>query len=382
MARPVPVVANDDVARLRLIRSENVGPVTYRQLVRRFGSAGAALAALPDLVRRVGGPRGSNGSGAGGGSIARIADVADAEAEIAAVGRFGARFVFIDDADYPFLLARTETAPPAIAVKGDVALFDRPAVAMVGARNSSAAAVRFARELATELAANELVVVSGLARGIDAAAHWGALAGGTVGVVAGGIDVVYPPENAELQGRIGAEGLVVAEAAFGTNPQARHFPRRNRIIAGLCAGTIVVEGALKSGSLITARIAAEAGREVMAVPGSPLDPRTQGCNQLIREGATLIQSAADVIEALATVGGDIGGRLLSPGLDWDPGPVAADADEATRGEIERLLSPVPVAIDELVRQSGCASATVAAALLDLELAGRLIRHAGGRVARA
>ena len=376
-APAVAAVPDDDVARLRLIRSENVGPVTYRQLLRRFGSATRALAALPDLVRRVGSAR----SATGGGS-ARIAGIADAEAELAAVSRFGGRFVFIGDPDYPFLLAQTETAPPALAVKGDVTLFDRPAVAMVGARNSSAAAVRFARELATDLAAQELVVVSGLARGIDAAAHWGALSGGTIGVVAGGLDVVYPPENAELQGRIGAEGLVVAEAAFGTQPQARHFPRRNRIIAGLCAGTVVVEGALRSGSLITARIAAEAGREVMAVPGSPLDPRTQGCNQLIREGATLIQSAADIIEALGTVGGDVGGRLLSPDAAWEAGPVAVEADDATRAEIERLLSPVPVAIDELVRQSGCASATVAGALLDLELAGRIVRHAGGRVARA
>ena len=368
-AAPASVAQTDDVARLRLIRSDNIGPVTYRQLLRRFGTAGTALAALPDLVRR-------------GGGSERIATIADAEAEIAAVTAFGGRFVFVDDADYPFLLARTESAPPALAVKGDVRLFDRPAVAMVGARNSSAAAVRFARELATELAANDLVVVSGLARGIDAAAHWGALSGGTIGVVAGGLDVVYPPENAELQGRIAAEGLVIAETAFGTSPQARHFPRRNRIIAGLCAGTVVVEGALKSGSLITARIAAEAGREVMAVPGSPLDPRAQGCNALIREGATLIQTAADVIEALGTVGGDLGGRLLSPDAAWDAGPLAVEADDATRDEIVRLLSPVPVAIDELVRQSGCASAVVAGALLDLELAGRIVRHAGGRVARA
>ena len=370
----------DDVARLRLIRSDNIGPVTYRQLLRRFGTAGAALAALPDLVRRGGGAL--RAAGGGGGGSARIATAAEAEAEIAAVTAFGGRFVFVDDADYPFLLARTESAPPALAVKGDVRLFDRPAVAMVGARNSSAAAVRFARELAAELAANDLVVVSGLARGIDAAAHWGALSGGTIGVVAGGLDVVYPPENAELQARITAEGLVVAETAFGTSPQARHFPRRNRIIAGLCVGTVVVEGALKSGSLITARIAAEAGREVMAVPGSPLDPRAQGCNALIREGATLIQTAADVIEALGTVGGDLGGRLLSPDAAWDAGPLAVEADDATRDEIVRLLSPVPVAIDELVRQSGCASATVAGALLDLELAGRIVRHAGGRVAVA
>ncbi len=356
-----------DIARLRLIRSDNIGPVTYRQLIRRFGTPQAALDALPDLVRR-------------GGGAARIATVADAETELAAVAKFGGRFVFIGTDLYPWLLAQTETAPPAIAVKGDIDLLERPAVAMVGARNSSAAAVRFARELATELSRADLVVVSGLARGIDSAAHQGALEGGTIGVIAGGLDNVYPPENAGLQAAIGESGLVVAEQPLGTNPQARHFPRRNRIIAGLCAGTIVVEGALKSGSLITARIAAEAGREVMAVPGSPLDPRAQGCNQLIREGATLVQTAADVLEALGTVGGQIGGRLLSPGVAWDPGPVAIDADDATRGYIIALLSPTPVAIDELVRQSGCAAATVASVLLDLELCGGLVRHAGGRVA--
>ncbi len=368
----------DDIARLRLIRSENVGPVTYRQLLRRFGSAERALAALPDLVRRVGPVRSAHGGGS-----TRIATVADAETEIAAVARFGGRFVFLDDPDYPFLLARTETAPPALAVKGDVALFDRPAVAMVGARNSSAAAVRFARELATELAANDLVVVSGLARGIDAAAHWGALSGGTVGVVAGGIDVVYPPENAELQDRIGAEGLVVAEAAFGTQPQARHFPRRNRIIAGLCAGTIVVEGALKSGSLITARIAAEAGREVMAVPGSPLDPRTQGCNALIREGATLIQNAADVIEAL----GDGRRRRRRAAAVAGPRLGRRAGRRRRRRRDARHDRGAAVAGPGGDRRAGPAiglrvSATVAAALLDLELAGRIVRHAGGRVARA
>lgn len=358
---------DSDVARLRLIRSDNVGPVTYRQLVRRFGGAQAALDALPDLIRR-------------GGGSARIATVDAAERELAAVAAFGGRFVFIGTEHYPYLLAQTESAPPAIAIKGDLGLLDRPAVAIVGARNSSAAGVRFARDLSTGLAAHDLVVVSGLARGIDAAAHQGAMDGGTIGVIAGGLDVVYPPEHADLQARVGEQGLVVAEQPMGVQPQARHFPRRNRIIAGLCAGTIVVEGALKSGSLITARIAAEAGREVMAVPGSPLDPRAQGCNQLIREGATLIQNAADVLEALASFTGAVGARLLSPDRVYDPGPVAVEADDRDRAKVLALLSPTPVLIDELVRQSGLPSATVAGVLLDLELVGALVRHAGGRVA--
>lgn len=232
--------------------------------------------------------------------------------------------------------------------------------------------------LASDLADAGLIVVSGLARGIDAAAHEGALAGGTVAVIAGGIDVCYPPETADLQRRIGEQGLVVAEMPFGTQPQARHFPRRNRIIAGLCAGTVVVEGALRSGSLITARLAAEAGREVMAIPGSPLDPRAQGCNMLIREGATLVQSAADIVEAVSGFAG--GGELRSLTLGYDAAPVALETGDAEIAVVSGLLSPTPVPIDELVRLSALPSAIVAAVLLDLELGGRVVRHAGGRVA--
>ena len=357
------------VARLRLIRSDNVGPVSYRLLLKRFGSAEAALDALPDLARR-------------GGGAARIASASVAEAEMAAVARLGGRHVFLGDAEYPNLLARTEGAPPALTVLGDIGLLDRPAVALVGARNASAAGVRFARSFASELAAAGLTVVSGLARGIDAAAHWGSLEGGTVAVIAGGLDVAYPPENAALQERIGREGLIVAEQPPGIQPQARHFPRRNRIIAGLCAGTVVVEGAMKSGSLITARLAAEAGREVMAIPGSPLDPRAHGCNQLIREGATLVQSAADVLEVLESFAGDVGGRFAAPSVGFETGPVAEEAGDSERGTILELLSPTPVPVDELIRLSGLAGPTVASALLDLELAGRVVRHAGGRVAAA
>jgi len=357
-------MTQDAVARLRLIRSENVGPVTYRQLIARFGTAQAALDALPDLARR------------GGGAL-RVGDIASAERELAALDGFGATPLFIGTSDYPALLARTETAPPVIAAKGVLALAERPAVAMVGARNASAAAVRFARGLAAELGDAGFVVVSGLARGIDAAAHEGALASGTIAVIAGGIDVCYPPETAALQARLGSEGLVLAEMAFGTQPQARHFPRRNRIIAGLCAGTLVVEGALRSGSLITARLAAEAGREVMAIPGSPLDPRAQGCNQLIREGATLVQTAADIAEALS---GFQAGSFRSQPMPLYDAPVAVEAGDAEVAAVAELLSPTPVAVDELVRLSGLPSAAVAAVLLDLELAGRIARHAGGRVA--
>lgn len=364
---------DDAVARLRLIRTDSIGPITYRQLLARFGSAAAALAALPDLARR------------GGRSLA-IASPADAEAELAVLDQIGATMIFIGTPAYPALLAALDTAPPVLAARGDIGLLDRPAVAIVGARNASAAGVRLARALASDLAAQDLVVVSGLARGIDAAAHQGAMAGGTIAVVAGGVDVVYPPENAALMAEIAEKGLILAEQKPGVEPQARHFPRRNRVIAGLAAGTLVVEGAPKSGSLITARIAAEAGREVMAIPGSPLDPRAQGCNQLIREGATLVQSAADVVEALSAFGhsSDAGPQLgmrfkAAESATWYDEP-AEDAGDAERAAVAALLSPTPVAIDELVRLSGLAPAVVATVLLDLELAGALVRHAGGRVA--
>ena len=354
----------DRLARLRLIRSENVGPVTYRQLLIRFGSAQAALDALPDLARR------------GGGRSIRIASRDEAARETAAIERIGGRHLFLGLAPYPQLLAQIEDAPPVISVKGQVALLDRPAVAIVGARNASAAAVRFARGLAAELANQGLVVVSGLARGIDTAAHAGSLVGGTVAVVAGGLDIVYPPENQALYDEICTQGLVVAEQPIGIEPQARHFPRRNRIIAGLTLGTVVVEAAPKSGSLITARLAAEQGREVMAVPGSPLDPRAQGCNQLIRDGATLVQSAADIVESLNPFGRY---HVAAPSDDFVGGPIPTDADETERRTVKALLSHAPVPVDELIRQSGLAPASVQTVLLELELAGRLQRHAGGRV---
>jgi DNA processing protein len=357
----------DHVARLRLIRSDNIGPVTYFQLLARFGSAQAAIDAIPDLAAR------------GGGRAPRLAAKAEVERELERVARLGARYLFLGQGLYPPLLAELETAPPALIVKGDLNLLDKPAIALVGARNASAAACRFARQLAHDLGAGGNVIVSGLARGIDSAAHDGALASGTIAVIAGGIDIVYPPENEERQAAIAERGLLIAEQPPGVEPRARHFPWRNRIIAGLAHGTVVVEAAPRSGSLITARHATEYGREVMAVPGSPLDPRAQGCNLLIREGATLVQSADDVIEAVNPL-------RLRPFRQREqdyaaPGP-SADADESARRAIADLLGPTPAPVDELVRQSGLTPALVQTVLLELELAGRLERHAGGRVSAA
>jgi DNA processing protein len=355
-------MAEDALARLRLIRTASIGPVTYRQLIARFQTAQAAIDALPMLARR------------GGGAPPRVADTALVEREMAATHRLGARYVFIGEADYPALLTQIDNPPPALIVRGDIALAHRPCVGIVGARNASAAACRFARQLGHDLAAEGATVVSGLARGIDTAAHAGALPA-TIGVIASGIDVVFPPENGVLQERIAHEALLIAEQPPGTEPRARHFPYRNRIIAGLCLGTIVVEAAPRSGSLITARLANEAGREVMAVPGSPLDPRAQGCNLLIREGATLIQSAADALEQIRP----IDARSVRAPTDAFAGPPPQDADDTDRRRVTDLLGPVPVPIDELIRQAGLPPAIVQTVLLELELAGRLDRHAGGRV---
>jgi DNA processing protein len=353
-------VADDLLARIRLIRSASIGPVTYRQLIARFGSAQAALDAIPDLARR------------GGGRPPRLFSIEEAERERARVEKLGARYVLLGQGLFPSLLAQLVDAPPLLIAKGDLRLLDRPCVAMVGARNASAGACRFARTLANDLGAAGLVVVSGLARGIDSAAHDGSLETGTVGIIAGGIDVFYPPENEARQKTMFERGLVLAEMPPGTEPRARHFPYRNRIIAGLTLGTIVVEAAPRSGSLITARLAGEAGREVMAVPGSPLDPRAQGCNQLIRDGATLVQNAADVIEAVQPSRTSV----ASPSADYEPLPEQFDGEAVDA--IESLLGPSPVPVDELIRQSGAPSGAVQMALLELDLGGRIDRYAGNR----
>jgi len=352
----------DLVDRVRLLRTPGIGPVTFRQLILRFGTPTKALAAVPDLARR------------GGGRVPTMCSAAEAEREVARVEKLGARYLALGDGLYPCLLAEVEDAPPLLIAKGNLNLLDRQAVAIVGARNASAAACRFARGLAHDLGQHDLLVVSGLARGIDSAAHDGSLASGTVGVIAGGIDIFYPPENQQRQNAIAEQGVLLAEMPPGTEPRARHFPYRNRIIAGMSSATVVVEAAPRSGSLITARLAAEAGREVLAVPGSPLDPRAQGCNQLIRDGATLIQNAADVVEAVRPFGNQVRSRATP----FEPAPEEVDGQEAL-GLVEDLLGPSPVAVDEIIRLSGAPSGAVQMALLELDLAGRLDRHAGGKV---
>lgn len=361
-------------ARIRLLRSPNIGPISYRQLLARFGTAAAALDALPDLASR-------------GGRAYRPANAQSIEREILAVRAAGARYLFHDQPDYPALLGELDSAPPIVTCRGNLALASAPCVALVGARNASAAAVKLARDFSAALAEAGFTVVSGLARGIDGAAHEGAFPQ-TIGVIASGIDIAYPPQHTELQERIAQEALLIAEQPPGTEPRGRHFPSRNRIIAGLASGTLVVEAAPQSGSLITARLAGEAGREVMAIPGSPLDARSLGCNQLIREGAVLVQTPEEVVELLQSFTGAPRSRFRvadSPSdfdyaelakLDW--GEARADFSR----DIAHLVTNAPVEVDELIRQAEASPAEVHMALLELELAGELVREADGTVRRA
>lgn len=361
------------IAWLRLIRSDNVGPATFRDLINHFGSAEAALDALPELSRRGGSTR----------SI-RIATIADAEREIETAHRFGARFLGIGEPDYPPALRQIDAAPPLIAAKGDLGVATLPAVGIVGSRNASISGTKFAAMMARDIGRAGYAVVSGLARGIDAAAHRASLETGTIAAMAGGLDQPYPPENVDLLEQItGGRGLAISEMPFGWEPRARDFPRRNRLIAGVAFGVVVIEAAARSGSLITARLAGEFGRLVFAVPGSPLDPRCEGTNGLLKDGAIVTTKPQDVLQALAPISeldlfssneadepaeDDAGGRSLAPPPNDDE-----------RLVIVQSLGPTPVEIDDIIRHTGLAPSSVYLVLLELDIAGRLERHAGGFV---
>jgi len=353
---------------LRLSKSENVGPATFKSLLKRFRTAGAALEALPGLARK-----------GGLGRAPRLYGREAAERDMANAAALKARFIAEIEPDYPALLREVEGAPPMLCVKGDTSLLARSGVAIVGARNASAVARRFTRQLALEIGGEGHAIISGLARGIDTAAHEASLETGTIAVVAGGIDVIYPPENDALHAAIGERGVIVSEMVPGTVPRADFFPRRNRIISGMARALIVVEAAVRSGSLITARFAAEQGRDVFAVPGSPLDPRCEGTNRLIRDGAALLLSARDVLEAL---GSEALPRQMSF-FEPEPSPLSPrETDAAESRALMDLLSPSPVDMDDLLRESGLDAQTLAALLLELSLAGRITRHANGAVSLA
>lgn len=359
------------IAWLRLIRTENVGPATFHDLINRFGSAETALEALPELAASTGIRR-----------LPRIPPAAAAEAEIETARSAGAVLVAICEPDYPSMLKRMDQPPPVVAVKGDAGVFGKLPVAIVGARNASLVGMKMARLLAMDLGREGYAIISGLARGIDTAAHQGSLATGTVAVLAGGLDRPYPPENIRLCSEIPDRGgAIISEMPFGWEPRAMDFPRRNRIIAGLALGLVVVEAAKRSGSLISARLAGEMGRLVFAVPGSPLDPRAAGTNSLLRDGATLVTEAADIIEQIAPLVGSTrsmpAGQEVSRDLFAPPPP--GDDD---RARVLQALGPAPVAIDEVIRHSGLHPSRLSMILLELDLAGRIERHAGGAVSLA
>jgi DNA processing protein len=350
---------------LRLIRSDNVGPRTFRTLINHYGSARAALAALPELARR-GGAKGP----------ARIYPRDQAGRELESAQALGVAFIALGEADYPHRLQMIDDAPPLLAVRGELAVLARPTVALVGARNASAAGVKFAERLARDLGEAGFAIASGLARGIDAGAHRASLETGTIAALAGGLDRIYPPEHAGLAESILAHGVLLSEMPIGYEPRARDFPRRNRLISGLALGVVVIEAAQRSGSLITARLALEQGREVFAVPGSPIDPRCEGSNGLLKQGAALVTEAADVITMLQP----ILGRPLDLSVEEPERELSAgEPGDDERARIVSLLGPTPVSMDDLVRQSGSSPATVRIVLLELELAGRLERHGGSLV---
>ena len=356
------------IACLRLIRSDNVGPVTFRELVNHYGGAEGALAALPELVRR-----------GGGKGRARVTSRAEAERELERAARTGAVPLFTIEPGYPRALAAIEAPPPLVYVHGDTALLERSAIAVVGSREASAAGLKLTRLLTHDLAAAGYAIVSGLARGVDAVAHETALATGTIAGVGGGVDVISPPENDALQRAIAERGVLVSEMPPGFQPRAKDFPRRNRLIAALSLGVLVVEAARRSGTLVTARLAAELGREVFAVPGHPLDPRAEGTNHLLKLGATLATCADDVIDALRPISGLPSGAFgedhppeapLPPPL---PPPEIRDDD---RARVLAALGPAPCDLDALARASGLPARAIGIVLMELELAGRVTRHGG------
>ena len=370
-AKGIALTDRQRLAWLRLIRSDNVGPATFRDLINHFGSAEMALEALPELSRRGGSTR-----------PVRVAPREEALAELDFAQRFGARFVGIGEPDYPSALRQIEGAPPLIAIKGKATVLRQPSIAMVGARNCSVSGAKFAAMLAREIGHAGYSVVSGFARGIDSASHRASLDTGTIAVLAGGLDKPYPPENEPLLAEFEASsGLLLSEMPFGWEPRAKDFPRRNRLIAGIGLGLVVIEAAARSGSLITARYAGNFGRLVFAVPGSPLDPRSEGANGLIKDGASLVTNANDIIEAMAPVSRiDLfSPQQVSEPIYEDDKPMALPPSERERDLIVDALGPTPAEIDDIIRHTGLPAQSVYLVLLELDLAGRLHRHAGGMV---
>lgn len=368
---PVNIDHKERMARIRLAWSENVGPITFKHLISRFGNAEKALEALPELAKRGGRKK-----------PIKSCPKNKAEHELEKLAAFKADVLVIGEANYPVALANIEDAPPVLSIKGHDHLLNKTSIGVVGARNASTMGKKMAYQLSKELGEAGFVITSGLARGVDAAAHNGAMATGTVAVLGTGLDMNYPKENADLQTRIADEGLLISEYLCGTKPQAQNFPRRNRIISGLSKGVLVVEAALRSGSLITARMAGEQGRDVYAVPGSPLDPRAKGANNLIRNGAQMVECADDIIEAIETLNQT---SFMEPTLtlfDNGPSSFTDDNNDDYQEIILNELTTTPIAIDDIIRETGIATNSILSCLLELELAGRINRHFGNKISLA
>ena len=374
--RPIPVprprrqlTDAQRLAWLRLIRSENVGPVTFRELLNHYGGAVEALEALPDLTRRGGRAR-----------PLEICRVADAERELERAAAAKAKLIALDEIGYPPLLAVIDAPPPLLYMRGRPELVDKPIVAMVGARDASAAGRKISHRIAADLGAGGVVIASGLARGIDTAAHEATLATGAIAVLAGGIDIVYPPENSGLHQLIADDGVLFAENAPGLSPRGRDFPRRNRLISGMSLAVLVVEAAIRSGSRITADFAREQGRMIFAVPGNPLDPRAGGTNQLIKEGAKLVTEAGDVVTCLGPLLAGYRPPTISGNLALSQATLPAAAVRSSdRDKIVEALGPAPIGLDDLIRMTGVEPRQVRVVLVELELAGRVERLGGQRV---
>jgi DNA processing protein len=367
--RSEPITLTEKLAWLRLARTENIGPITFYRLLEGYGGVERALSALPELSRRGGRKK-----------PLTAPSVSDVEQEYEALQKLGGDIITASEDTYPLVLAATDDAPPVLSVLGNPDLMQRSCIAMVGARNASLNGKKFAERLARDLGAKEQIIVSGLARGIDTAAHIGALETGTIAVVAGGIDIIYPEENTKLYGVIKERGLIIAESKLGQQPFAQSFPRRNRIVSGLSQGTVVVEATMKSGSLITARLAGEQGRDVYAVPGHPMDPRAQGPNHLIREGAILVRGADDIMEGLLHFSGKTLREAPQP-IPAYHGPVLEDRDipQNAQETIISHLSYTPLSVDELIRACHVTIPVAQTILLELELAGRIKRSPGNRI---
>ncbi len=365
---PVHIDSNERLARIRLAWSENVGPITFKHLISRFGTGKKALEALPELAKRGGRKK-----------PIKLCPKPKAEGELEKLAAFNADVLVLGEAHYPTPLANIEDAPPVLTMKGHAHLLDKKTIGVVGARNASTMGKKMAYQLSKDLGDAGFTICSGLARGVDTAAHNGALATGTIAVLGTGLDIIYPKENAELQERIANEGLLLSEHLCGTKPQAQHFPRRNRIISGLSLGTLVVEAALRSGSLITARMAGEQGRDVYAVPGSPLDPRAKGTNNLIRNGAQMVENAEDIIEAIETLHQH---AFMEPTLtlfDDTGAGTFEQPDDELQNKIVDELTTTPIAIDDIIRETGLPTQVFLSCLLELELAGRISRHFGNKI---